>query len=248
MSRLILSAVLAAALCGPASVWIPLSVAAADDAAKAPAEKALEGPGGVKLIVRAQGPYDADVPLQVVCYFQHKPEGDKTQGAPVELDKRLGGAIAALRDRGEFAGDELETLLLTSPAGTIQPQRLLLIGLGNEASLSTATMERIGRTAFRQAAALGVKRVAFAPLLRDQGNSTLGTGEVETAVVRGLLLAHDTDRRLQSEGLAGAYALEEWIVEAGPTYFNETITGVEKGIAEAKTIAATRPAAPHARK
>jgi hypothetical protein len=28
----------------------------------------------------------------------------KLSGAPVEQDKRLGGAIAALRERGEFVG------------------------------------------------------------------------------------------------------------------------------------------------
>jgi hypothetical protein len=32
------------------------------------------GPGGVKLTVRMQGPYDAEVPLQVVCYFKHSAE------------------------------------------------------------------------------------------------------------------------------------------------------------------------------
>ena len=61
-----------------------------------------------------QGPYDADVPLQVVCYFKRTADSDtKMAGAPVELDKRLGGLIGALRSRGEFAGDDLETLLST---------------------------------------------------------------------------------------------------------------------------------------
>jgi hypothetical protein len=32
---------------------------------------------------------------------------------------------------------------------------------------------------------------------------------VERAVVRGMLLAYDTERRLQKEGLAKAYTLEE---------------------------------------
>ena len=54
----------------------------------------------------------------------------------------------------------------------------------------------------REAARLGFSRVAFAPLIRDQGNKKLGTGDVETAVVRGMLLAYDTEKRLQKEGLA----------------------------------------------
>lgn len=222
-------------------------IAVADDA-KVPKAKALEGTSGVKVIVRAQGPYDADVPLQVVCYFKHKRESDKALGAAVVLDERLGGVIASLRNRGEFVGDESETLLLTPPPGTIKPGLLLLVGLGDERSLSLDTMERVGRTAQRQAARLGVKRVAFAPLLRDQGNSTLAVGDVETAVVRGMLLGYDTDKRLQKEGLARDYTLEEWVVEAGPAYFSDTVEGVERGIAEAKKIAAERLAAPYARK
>lgn len=215
---------------------------------KIPADKALEGTNGVKLVVRAQGPYDADVPLQVVCYFKHKKGGDKTLGAAIELDKRLGGAIASLRNRGEFVGDEQETLLLTPPKGTVKPKLLLLVGLGDERSLSLGTMERAGRTALRQAAKLGVKRVAFAPLLRDQGNDKLAIGDVEAAVIRGVLLAYDTDKRLQKEGLAKGYKLEEWVVEAGPAFFDDTVAGVEKGVGRAKKAAADRPADPYGKK
>jgi hypothetical protein len=79
-------------------------------------EKALDAPHKVKIKVRMEGPYTADVPLQVVCYFKYTPEGAKRMsGAPVELDKRLSGVIASLRERGEFVGDELETLLITRP-------------------------------------------------------------------------------------------------------------------------------------
>ena len=189
------------ALFGPAIVATLCGLVLADDP-QAAKETSLAGPGGVKLTVRMQGPYDADVPLQVVCYFKHKEAGDTTLGAAVELDKKLGGVIASLRNRGEFAGDELETLLLTPPEGTIKPKALLLIGLGDEESLSLDRMERVGRVALREAARLGVERVAFAPLIRDQGNSKFGTGDVAHAVVRGMLLALDTESRLQKEGLA----------------------------------------------
>ena len=44
--------------------------------------------------LRMEGPYTADVPLQVVCYFKYTPEGAKRmKEAPVELDKELGGVI-----------------------------------------------------------------------------------------------------------------------------------------------------------
>src|SRR5438445_6731437 len=130
-------------------------------------EKALDAPNKVKVKVRMEGPYTADVPLQVVCYFKYTPEGaKKMSGAPVELDKHLGGVIAALRERGEFAGDDLETILITPPEGSIKAKALLFIGLGDEAALSLDKMERVGKTAVREAARLGVRKVAFAPLIR----------------------------------------------------------------------------------
>jgi Cytosol aminopeptidase family, N-terminal domain len=208
-------------------------------------ETALAGPGGVKLIVRMQGPYDAEVPLQVVCFFKHKESGDTTLGAAVELDKKLGRVIASIRFRGEFAGDELETLLLTPPDRTIKPKALLLIGLGDETSLSLDRMEQVGRVALREAARLGVRRVAFAPLIRDQGNSKLGTGDVAGAVVRGMLLARDTEMRLQREGLAKAHSIEEWVCEAGPKFFDETVSGVTKAMKEADSAIAARSPVPY---
>src|SRR5882672_7389393 len=153
-------------------------------------EQGLEAPNNLKIKVRMEGPYTADVPLQVVCYFKYTPDGAKRMtGAPVELDKRLGGVIASLRERGEFVGDPLETLLIIPPKDSIKAKALLLVGLGDENALSLDLMEAVGRVASREAARLGVSRVAFAPLLRDQGNKKLGTRDVETAVVRGMLLA-----------------------------------------------------------
>jgi hypothetical protein len=197
-------------------------------------EKALDAPREVKVKVRMEGPYTADVPLQVVCYFKYTPERAKRMsGAPVELDKHLGGVIASLRERGEFAGDQLETILITPPKDSIKAKALLLVGLGDEDALSLKLMEAVGRVSLREAARIGVSRVAFAPLIRDQGNTKIGTGEVERAVVRGMLLAYDTEKRLQKEGLSKEFNLEQWNVEAGPAYFDETVTGVQKAIEEA---------------
>src|SRR6202051_429327 len=100
-------------------------------------EKAFDAPNKVTIKVRMEGPYTADVPLQVVCYFKYTPEGAKRMsGAPVELDKHLGGVIASLRERGEFPGNRLETLCLVPPTGSIKAKALLLIGLGSEDELS----------------------------------------------------------------------------------------------------------------
>lgn len=135
---------------------------------------------------------------------------------------------------------------MTTPKDTIKPKLHLLVGFGDENSLSLERMERVGRIALREAAKLGGKRAAFAPLSRDQGNAKLGTEDVEQAVIRGMLLAYDTEKRLQKEGLGKSIALEEWAVEAGPDYFDDTGKGVQKGIEEAKAGAAKRPPDPYA--
>src|SRR5437773_3947703 len=226
-------------------VFAGLGALARSDEGKDVKETALDAPNKVKVKVRMEGPYTADVPLQVVCYFKYTPEGAKRMsGAPVELDKRLGGVIASLRERGEFVGDQLETLLIIPPKDSIKAKALLLVGLGDEDALSLNLMEGVGRVSVQEAARLGVNRVAFAPLLRDQGNSKLGTGDVETAVVRGMLLAYDTEKRLQKEALSKEFTLDEWNVEAGPTYFDETVSGVQKAIEQATQLIKDRSAEP----
>jgi Cytosol aminopeptidase family, N-terminal domain len=211
-------------------------------------EKALDAPNNVKVKVRMEGPYTADVPLQVVCYFKYTPEGAKRMGgAPVELDKHLHGVIASLRERAEFGGNQLETILLSPPPGSIQAKALLLVGLGDEDALSLNLMEAVGRVALREAARLGANRVAFAPLIRDQGNTKFGTGDVAMAVVRGMLLAYDTEKRLQKERLTKEFALEQWNVEAGPAYFDETVASVQKTIEQAKQAIKDRSTEPYAK-
>jgi hypothetical protein len=223
------------------------ALARSDEGTDKVKETALDAPNKVKLRVRMEGPYTADVPMQVVCYFKYTPEGAKRMGgAPVELDKRLGGVIGSLRERGEFGGDQLETILITPPKDSIKAKALLLVGLGDEDALSLKLMEGVGRVALREAARLGASRVGFAPLIRDQGNSKIATGEVETAVVRGMLMAYDTEKRLQKEGLGKPFVLDEWWVEAGPTYFDETVAGVKKASAEATDLIKARESKPYA--
>jgi leucyl aminopeptidase len=209
-------------------------------------EKVFDAPNNVQIKVRMEGPYTADVPLQIVCYFKYTPDGAKRMtGAPVELDKKLGGIIASLRERGEFVGDEGETLVLIPPKDSIKARALLLVGLGDEGALSLNVLERVGRVALREAARLGVSRVAYAPLLRDQGNSKFDTGDVANAVLRGMLLAYDTEKRLQKEGLAKEFTLEQWNVEAGAAFFDDTAVGVQKSIEAVKAVSAKRPASPY---
>jgi hypothetical protein len=221
------------------------ALAQSDEAKEEVKEKVFGAPHNVKVKVRMEGPYTADVPLQVICYFKYTAEGaKKMSGAPVELDKRLGGVIASLRERREFVGDQLETLLIIPSKDSIKARGLLLVGLGNEDALSLKLMEAVGRVSLREAARLGVRRVAFAPLIRDQGNSKFATGDVAKAVVRGMLVAYDTEKRLQKKGLSKEFTLDQWSNEAGAKYFDESVTGVQKAIEEADQAIKDRSADP----
>jgi hypothetical protein len=127
------------------AVVILTGLAWADETPDKLKEKALDASNNIKIKVRMEGPYTADVPLQVVCYFKYTPDGAKRMsGAPVELDKHLGGVIASLRERGEFAGDQLETILITPPKDSIKAKALLLVGLGDEDALSLKLMDAVG--------------------------------------------------------------------------------------------------------
>ena len=62
-----------------------------------------------------------------------------------------------------------------------------------------------------------------------------------------MLLAYDTEKRLQKEGLANAYTLDQWNVEAGPMYFDETVEGVKNAIEQAKKAIKARGTEPYSK-
>jgi hypothetical protein len=70
-------------------------------------------------------------------------------------------------------------------------------------------------------------------------------GDVERAVTREVLLADNTERRLQMEGLARAFTLDGWVAEAGQAFFNDTAPGARQGIADARAAIAKRLTTPY---
>ncbi len=234
--------------------WIALSAVSAlpiaiaqGQRAKLGDAKAFEGPHGLKVTVRVMVPQDQETDLLFLCFFKHKAKGDTVTSTIQKFDDRLGGLIGSLRNRNEFSGDELETILINPPAGSIKAKKLMLIGLGEEDKLSLQTMRRIGGVALREAARLGAKSVAFGAALRDQGNAKYGVGDVGGEVLHGALLAFDTEKRLQKEGRGVGLALEEWIYLAGPEYFHEVVPSASEGLAAAITAAKARPSEPYSK-
>src|SRR6266446_5141746 len=203
-------------------------------------------PLGMKLSVKMVGPYGEPADLQIICLFRHKAGGDTYQGAAKDTDEHLSGILSALRDRGEFVGELGETFLFTPPKGSIPAKQFMVIGLGDENNLSLDSLQVVGRIAAREAVRLRGKHVAWAPVIRDEGNSTIDVGEGDRVFVEQMLAAYDTEKRLQAQGLADKFSIEEFIVEAGPAFFDSAVKQVGEGIESATAELGQRKAAPYA--
>jgi hypothetical protein len=210
-----------------------------------PAEKTFDAPDGLKVSVKTVGPYTEPADLQIICLFKHKPSGDIYQGAAKDTDEHLHGILSALRNRGEFVGELGETFLFTPPSGSIPAKRFMVIGLGEEKDLSLDSLRVVGRIAAREAVRLNAKHVAWAPVIRDEGNTALDVGEGGRAFIEQMLSAYDTEKRLQAEALAPAFSVEDLVIEAGPTYFDDAAKQVGEGIESMTAVLAQRNAAPY---
>src|SRR6202789_789725 len=161
--------------------WVAIAGAGDPTAAK---ENVFETkPLGIKVSIKMIGPYTQEADLQIICLFKHKASGDTYQGAAEETDEHLGGMLSALRNRGEFVGELGETFLFTPPNGSIPAKRFMIIGLGDEKALSLDSLRVVGRIAAREAVRLQAKHVAWAPVIRDEGVSTMGVGDTDRVFI-----------------------------------------------------------------
>lgn len=208
-------------------------------------EKTFDAPNGLKVSVKTIAPYAQPADLQIVCLFKHKAEGDTYIEAMKDLDDKLGGLLSSLRNRGEFVGELGETILLEPPAGAIAAKHLLLIGLGDEKNLSLDTLKVAGRVAANEAIRLQARNVSFAPTIRDQGNDTIGVGDGDGAVVESMLLAYDTNQRLQKEHLAAPLITDLWTIDAGTKYYEDAAQKVGESIERASEAIEKRGTEPY---
>src|SRR6266478_5024391 len=223
-----------------------LSSAFAADTTTAPKESVFHAkPLGITLSIKMVGPYTEPADLQIICLFKHKDSGDSYQGAAKDTDAHLGGLLSALRNRGEFVGEPGETFLFTPPKGSIPAKRFMVIGLGDEKDVSLDTLRVVGRVAAREAVRLRAKHVAWAPVIRDEGNSTIDVGEGDRAFVEQMLLAYDTEKRLQAQELAPTFSIDDVVIEAGPAFFDSAVKQVGAGIDSFATELGKREAAPY---
>src|ERR1700730_10931246 len=217
----------------------------AADGNSAPAEKTFNAPHGLKISIKVIGPYTEPADLQIICLFKHKPGGDTYEGAAKDTDEHLHGILSALRNRGEFVGELGETFLFTPPSGSIPAKRFMVIGLGAEKDLSLDSLRVVGRIAAREAVRLNAQHVAWAPVIPDEGNTTIDVCEGDRAVVEQMLTAYDTEKRLQAQALAPAFSIEDLVIEAGPTFFDSAVKHDGGRSASISGVLAERTALPY---
>jgi leucyl aminopeptidase len=223
-----------------------LGSALAADTTTAPKESVFPTkPLGITLSVKMVGPYMEPADLQIICLLKHKQTGDTYQGAAKETDEKLGGILSSLRNRGEFVGETGETFLFTPAKGSIPAKRFLIVGLGEEKDLSLDTLRLVGRIAAREAVRLKAKHVAWAPVIRDEGNTTIDVGEGDRAFVEQMLGAYDSEKRLQAQRLAPEFSVETLVIEAGPAFFDAAVKQVGEGIAASTAELASRSPTPY---
>jgi hypothetical protein len=223
-----------------------LTVSSRGEAGAAPKETPVGAkPLGIAFSVKMTGPYAQETDLQIICAFKHKASGDTYQGAMKDFDAKVGGLLSSLRNRGEFVGELGESFLFSPPAGSIPAKLLLVIGLGDEPALTLDTLRVVGRVAAREAVRLKAKRVAWAPVIRDEGNTKIDVGEGDRAFVESALAAYDTEQRLQAQGLAEKFAITELVIEAGPSYFDDAVEQIGKGLEATLSELAKRDNSPY---
>ena len=205
--------------------------AAAADTSTAAKENVFPAkPLGITLSIKMVGPYMEPADLQIICLFNHKQAGDTYQGAAKDTDAHLHGLLSALRNRNEFVGELGETFLFTPARDSIPAKQFMVIGLGDEKDLSLDTLRLVGRIAAREAVRLKAKHVAWAPVIRDEGNTTIEVGEGDRAFTEQMLSAYDTEQRLQAQGLAPKFTIDSLVIEAGASFFDSAVKQVGEGI------------------
>jgi hypothetical protein len=174
---------------------------------------------GIEFETVSWAPSEADVDFSIACMFEREMPGVHLVGGLMQLDEALGGALSRMRDEGYFRAQEMETLLVQTPSPPVRARRVLLVGLGNPLTLSSAIFERALRVAVREAFRLGATTAAFAPNLLDAGVTNVASLQVEAAMVRGASSALLAEYRLSELGFASPPVMRRWSFDVGPAHF-----------------------------
>ncbi len=60
------------------------------------------------------------------------------------------------------------------------------------------------------------------------------------------ILAYDTEKRLQKQGLSQLFTIQEWVYEAGPAYYRGVLQKIQQAIELSNAKVAARNSTPYA--
>lgn len=103
------------------------------------------------------------------------------------LDKALQGFVKKVRDKGDFKGENKQTLLFYPPGG-IGAERILLVGLGKKGELDRERLRGTAAAAVRKAKEIGVK--IFTLAVPVAGGRGISLEERLWALAEGVLLSN----------------------------------------------------------
>lgn len=190
---------------------------------------------GIQIEALVQSPSAQATPLQIVCLFEYT-EGDITTSPPalpkelngmLHVDEAFHGLITELRKTNKFEGHELETLLIIPPANTVPAKKLLIIGLGNRNNFKPEMMRMVGVIGMREALRMGVASYSHASDLKDAGMSS-PTADVAGYVIQGAIEAYRTQTYLKKQNATDALTVTKITLLCGPSYFEDSKTGIKK--------------------
>lgn len=154
-------------------------------------------------------------------------ETSKLPAAARALDRRLRGAISAVRSFRDFSGKPNEMAWL--PPGSLSAKRVLVIGLGKTSELDTKALRESFATASRACSAAGLLKVA----LDLPGSRSVPPKQTAEAVAEGMALAgydpgfHKTDSKKKSSKPLTTVS----VIEGDTTRQREIRAGLARGAA-----------------
>ena len=172
----------------------------------------------MKVSVRTSDPHASAADLLALPMLpprQARRGATRLPAVPRAIDRALGGIVSAATRSGDFRAKAGQNVLLY-PAGSSGIQRVLLIGLGPEAKLSTESLRRAAGTAVRQAGAGKNKRISFwLPALRGLDRDAAIQAVSEGAILGSYRFDHYRDLGDNSPG--SVRALDLYIEAPGKT-------------------------------
>ena len=129
-------------------------------------------------------------------------------GATGALDTALSGAISELIEQGDLKG-KLGEVAVVYPRGAIVAKRVLVVGLGEQASFDLEEVRKASAAALQRAAKLGAKHVAT--IVHGGGIGGLNVNEAAQATAEGALLTlyqFDSYKKVEAVGVESLSLVE----------------------------------------